>query len=168
VVASPAPDATPDHWYWRESPVPPGEAVVFDVDGVLSDASSRQHFLEYPRRDWEAFFQACGDDEPIDEVARLLEVLDAAYRVVLLTARPLRVQPQTVAWLDRYKLRWDLLIMRDAGDYSASRSFKREAVDDLRDYGFDLRLAFEDDRRNVDMFHAAGIPCVYIHSGYYD
>jgi phosphoglycolate phosphatase-like HAD superfamily hydrolase len=168
VVASPAPDATPDHWYWRESPVPPGEGVVFDVDGVLSDASSRQHFLEYPRRDWEAFFQACGDDEPIDEVARLLEVLDAAYRVVLLTARPLRVQPQTVAWLDRYKLRWDLLIMRDAGDYSASRSFKREAVDDLRDYGFDLRLAFEDDRRNVDMFHAAGIPCVYIHSGYYD
>jgi phosphoglycolate phosphatase-like HAD superfamily hydrolase len=168
VVASPAPDATPDHWYWCESPVPPGEAVVFDVDGVLSDASSRQHFLEYPRRDWEAFFQACGDDEPIDEVARLLEVLDAAYRVVLLTARPLRVQPQTVAWLDRYKLRWDLLIMRDAGDYSASRSFKLEAVDDLRDYGFDLRLAFEDDRRNVDMFHAAGIPCVYIHSGYYD
>jgi hypothetical protein len=73
-----------------------------------------------------------------------------------------------VAWLDRYKLRWDLLIMRDAGDYSASRSFKLEAVDDLRDYGFDLRLAFEDDRRNVDMFHAAGIPCVYIHSGYYD
>jgi phosphoglycolate phosphatase-like HAD superfamily hydrolase len=168
VVASPAPDATPDHWYWRESPVPPGEAVVFDVDGVLSDASSRQHFLEYPRRDWEAFFQACGDDEPIDEVARLLEVLDAAYRVVLLTARPLRVQPQTVAWLDRYKLRWDLLIMRDAGDYSASRSFKLEAVDDLRDYGFDLRLAFEDDRRNVEMFHGEGIPCVYIHSGYYD
>jgi hypothetical protein len=34
--------------------------------------------------------------------------------------------------------------------------------------GFDLRLAFEDDRRNVDMFHAAGVPCVYIHSGYYD
>ena len=33
---------------------------------------------------------------------------------------------------------------------------------------FDLRLAFEDDRRNVDMFHAEGVPCVYIHSGYYD
>jgi hypothetical protein len=41
-------------------------------------------------------------------------------------------------------------------------------VDDLRHYGFDLRLAFEDDRRNVEMFHGEGIPCVYIHSGYYD
>jgi len=135
---------------------------------VLSDASNRQHFLEDPQRDWDAFFAACGDDALIDEVARLLEVLDDDLGVVLLTARPLRVRPQTLAWLDRYKLRWDLLIMRDYGDYSASRTFKRDAVDELRVWGFDLRLAFEDDRRNVDMFHGEGIPCIYIHSGYYD
>ena len=89
------------------------------MDGVLSDATSRQHFLEYPRRDWDAFFAACGDDALIDEVARLLDVLDPTFQIVLLTARPLRVRPQTLAWLDRYKLRWDLLIMRDFGDYSA-------------------------------------------------
>ncbi|MDD9369247.1 MAG: hypothetical protein PV358_03970 [Acidimicrobiales bacterium] len=159
---------TPDHWHWREAPVRGAPAVVFDMDGVLSDASSRQHFLEHPQRDWDAFFAACGEDQLIDEVARLLEVLDADLRIVLLTARPLRVRPQTLAWLDRYKLRWDLLIMRDYGDYSASRSFKRESVAHLRRYGFDLRLAFEDDRRNVDMFHGEGIPCVYIHSGYYE
>lgn len=141
---------------------------MFDVDGVLSDASSRQHFLAAPRRDWDAFFAACGDDAPIDETARLLDLLDPAVGVVLLTARPLRVRPQTVAWLDRYGLRWDLLVMRDHGDHSTSRAFKRDTVDELREAGFDLRLAFEDDRRNVDMFHAEGVPCVYIHSGYYD
>lgn len=160
--------ATPDHWRWRDGPVPPGPAVVFDIDGVLSDASRRQHFLESPRRDWDAFFEACGDDELIDDVARLLDLLDADHHVVLLTARPLRVRPHTLAWLDRYRLRWDLLIMRDWGDYSASRSFKREAVSALRQRGLDLRLAFEDDRRNVEMFHAESIPCIYIHSGYYD
>ena len=58
--------------------------------------------------------------------------------------------------------------MREPGDYSASRAYKQEAVADLRAYGLDLRLAFEDDRRNVDMFHAEGVPCIYIHSGYYD
>ena len=41
-------------------------------------------------------------------------------------------------------------------------------VEELRAYGLDLRLAFEDDPRNLDMFHAEGIPCVYIHSGYYE
>jgi len=145
-----------------------GNAIVFDMDGVLSDASRRQHYLEWPYRDWEAFFEACGEDELIGEVARLLDVISSEHHIILLTARPIRVQSQTIGWLKRYDLRWDLLIMRDFGDYGASRNFKQRTVVDLRTYGFDLRLAFEDDRRNYQMFHAEGIPCVYIHSGYYD
>jgi hypothetical protein len=161
-------DVTPGNWHWREAPVPPGSAVIFDLDGVLSDAAGRQHFLEWPQPDWESFFEACGDDDLIAEVARLLDVIGDEHRIVLLTARPIRVQPQTLAWLKRYELRWDVLIMRDFGDYGASREFKRFVVGELREYGFDLRLAFEDDRRNYLMFHQEGVPCVYIHSGYYD
>lgn len=129
---------------------------------------SRQHFIESGRRDWEAFFDACGDDPLIEEVATLLSLLDENLRIVLLTGRPVRVQPQTLAWLERYELRWDLLIMRDYGDYAAARDFKRSTVADLRRFGFDLRLAFEDDRRNLEMFRHEGVACVYIHSGYYD
>lgn len=158
----------PPNWHWRAGPVEPGQAVVFDMDGVLSDAAGRQHYLDRPLRDWEAFFAACGDDTLIDEVARLLELLREDQRIVLLTARPMRVLDQTLGWLDRYQLRWDLLVMRDFGDYDASRHFKQRSVAELRGYGFELRLAFEDDRRNVHMFHSEGVPCIYIHSGYYD
>ncbi len=157
----------PDNWCWRDGPVDVGETVVFDMDGVLSDATRRQHYLEWPRRDWESFFEECGDDALIDEVARLLDCLDPGLRIVLLTARPIRVQPQTLRWLERYGLRWDLLIMRDWGDYMAAPHFKRLTTQELRAFGFDLRLAFEDDQRNVDMFHSEGVPCVYIHSGYH-
>ncbi|HXX91628.1 MAG TPA: hypothetical protein VEI83_15525 [Acidimicrobiales bacterium] len=158
----------PPNWSWRAGPVEPQAAVVFDIDGVLSDAAGRQHFIERGRRDWDAFFEACGDDPLVDEVARLLELLDPALTVVLLTGRPLRVRPQTLAWLAHNRLRWDLLVMRDRGDYAQVSRFKRGAVHDLRSYGLDLRLAFEDDPRNRDMFHAEGIPCIYIHSGYYE
>jgi hypothetical protein len=159
----------PDNWRWREGPPLPGSAVIFDIDGVLSDAASRQHFIDGPgRRDWDAFFDACGDDPLIEEVACLLHLLDGDLSVVLLTGRPIRVQTETVAWLKRYEVRWDLLIMRDFGDYSAAREFKRWTVADLRRFGFQLRLAFEDDRRNLEMFRAEGVPCVYIHSGYFD
>jgi pyridoxine 5'-phosphate synthase PdxJ len=58
--------------------------------------------------------------------------------------------------------------MREGGDYSMAREFKEDAVADLRAKGFDLRLAFEDDRRNAEMFRDSGVPCIYIHSGYYD
>jgi hypothetical protein len=143
--------------------------VLVDIDGVLSDATGRQHFLEdEAKRNWRAFFDACGDDALIAEVSLLLELLDHDLAVVLLTGRPVRVQPQTLAWLERYGVRWDLLIMRNAGDYAAAREFKRGTVGELRKCGFDLRLAFEDDRRNLEMFHEEGLPCVYIHSGYYE
>lgn len=147
-----------------------GDAVVFDMDGVLSDAAGRQHYLEGPQEewDWRAFFDACGDDELIDDVAVLLHLLDPSLRVVLLTARPLRVQPQTLAWLDRYRLRWDLLVMRPPKRYELSLDFKRDSIADLRAAGLEPRLGFEDDIRNRDMFRAEGVPCVYIHSGYYD
>jgi hypothetical protein len=158
----------PPNWLWRAQPVPAGQAVVFDIDGVLSDAAGRQHFIERGRRDWAAFFEACGDDPVIEEVARLLELLDRRLAVVLVTGRPLRVRPQTVAWLDRYGLRWDLLVMRDRGDYDRVTVYKRGVVHQLRQYGFDLRLALEDDPSNHAMFVAEGVPCVYIHSGYYE
>jgi len=158
----------PDNWRWRDGAVPAGPTVVFDLDGVLSDAAGRQHFIEYPYPDWEGFFEACGEDSVIAEVGRLLDVIDSTFVIALLTARPIRVQPQTVGWLHRFGLRWDVLIMREFGDYMAARVFKQRSVGELRAFGFDLRLAFEDDRRNVDMFHSQDVPCVYIHSGYYD
>jgi len=164
-------DEVRPNWWWhadRGSAHPGGDAVIFDIDGVLSDAAGRQHFIERGQRDWSAFFEACGDDPVIEEVACLLELLDASLAVILLTGRPLRVQPQTLAWLERYGLRWDLLVMRDRGDYAQVTSFKRQVVADLRQRGFTLRLALEDDPSNHAMFVAADIPCVYIHSGYYE
>ncbi len=108
--------------------MPAGKAVVFDLDGVLSDAASRQHYLESGRRDWDAFFEACGQDPLIEEVAVLLGLLDPGISIILLTARPLRVQPQTLAWLARYQLRWDLLIMRDFGDHASAARFKQRTT----------------------------------------
>jgi phosphoglycolate phosphatase-like HAD superfamily hydrolase len=144
--------------------------VVFDVDGVLSDATHRQHFLEGPGMYWDSFFQACGEDPLIVETARMGQLLDASHRVVLLTARPIRVRPQTLRWLGVHAdaVRWDLLIMRDEDDWGSSRSYKAGVLRDLQGLGFDVRLALEDDPRNVEMFRKAGVPTIYIHSGYYE
>jgi phosphoglycolate phosphatase-like HAD superfamily hydrolase len=145
-------------------------AAVFDLDGVLSDAAGRQHFLDGStgRKDWRAFFAASGDDPLIEDVHRLLSLLDTSLTIVLLTARPTTVREQTLAWLDRYRVRWDLLVMRPERQYQPAVDFKGAMVSALRASGLDLAIAFEDDRRNVDMFRAGGVPCVYIHSGYYE
>ena len=91
---------------------------------MLSDATHRQHFLEGPMMYWEEFFRACGEDPLIVENALTGQLFDPDLRVVLLTARPERVRPQTMAWLERHRdrLRWDLLIMREEDDWGSSRS----------------------------------------------
>ncbi len=157
----------PGTWTWRAAPRGPGPAVIFDIDGVLADASGRQHHLAGLRRDWDAFFATCGEDPIIPEVARLLELLDPELAVVLLTARPARVRAQTLEWLASHALRYDLLVMREPGDRLSSRDFKRAETLGLRRYGFELQLAVEDDPANLEMFESEGVPCLYVHSGYY-
>jgi hypothetical protein len=154
-------------WTWRRDRVA-GAAVVFDLDGVLSNAAARQHYIKGPRPDWEAFFQASAEDPLIDEMATLLGLLSPDLVIALLTARPARIAELTVGWLIRYELRWDLLVMRRDGDYRPARVFKQEAVRDMGARGIDLKLCVEDDLRNVEMFRGEGLPALYIHSGYYD
>lgn len=166
-----APSLIPNHWLFQDpSGVGiDGPTVVFDIDGVLADAAGRQHFIDGPdRRDWDRFFAMCGEDPLIEEVAVLLSLLDASLNVVLLTGRPLSVQTETLAWMKRYDLRWDILIMRNFGDHSAAKEFKSVSIQEMRLNGIIPVLAFEDDRRNVQMFRDEQVPCVYIHSGYYD
>src|SRR5579872_6227025 len=161
-------DAARASWWWREGPLRGGEAVVVDIDGVLSDAQWRQHLLVGHRPDWEGFFSAAAEDPVVHEVHTLLELLDDALRVLLVTARPVRVRPETLSWLGAHRLRYDLLVMRPSGELAPAVEVKRAVVDDLREQGFVLRLAIEDHPAIRDMYDAAGVPCLYLHSGYYD
>jgi beta-phosphoglucomutase-like phosphatase (HAD superfamily) len=143
--------------------------VLFDLDGVIANGDHRQHLLATTgRKDWKGFFAKAGEDTLIEEVAALTVLLDPSLQRILLTARPTSIQDITLEWLSRFSVRWDLLVMRREGDFSPSPEAKLHAVEQLRDHGFQILLALDDDQRNVDMFRAAGIRCLYIHSGYYE
>lgn len=161
-------DDTRSHWWWRDGRLTPSRAVVVDIDGVLADAQGRQHHLAWGRHDWEAFFAASGEDPVMDEVARLLTLLDRDLAILLVTARPIRIRETTLEWLAAHDLRWDLLVMRPRDELLPAVDFKRAVVDELVDEGFSLELAIEDDPLNRDMYVEGGVPCLYLHSGYYN
>lgn len=158
----------PKNWQWRDNPIDGGRAVVFDIDGVLSNAEERQSLIAGPKADWKAFFEACGNDETIPGPCRLLDLLSPDVARILVSGRPLQVREETLDWLDRKKLPWDLLIVRDRGEYSDSKQFKQQTVRRLRVMGFDIALALEDDPLIKEMFEEEDIPCMYVHSGYYN
>ena len=147
---------------------PTGSVVIVDMDGVISDASGRQHFLDGSNKDWWAFFEASVDDPPIPEVIGLVERLTENRTIILLTARPSGSADTTLEWLDRHGVRWDLLAMRKDDDHASSPEVKRAILLELRGDGYEPVLAIDDDPENLVMYRSEGVPTVYIHSGYYD
>jgi len=159
----------PENWTWADSPVPSGPCVLVDVDGVIADGWHRQHFLQNGKRDWKNFFANAFGDSPIPGSVALTQQFDPAVSVVLLTARPYTLHDITVDWITAHGYRWDLLIMRAPSDSGiSSPDFKKRSVLELQDCGFAPQLAVDDDQRNIDMFRNAGLPALYLHSGYYE
>ena len=146
----------------------PGSTLIVDIDGVISDASARQHFLDAAERDWWGFFNASVDDPPIYESLKLVNRLAEGHVIALLTARPEKLASTTLTWLDKNKIDWDLLFMRDDDDFRSSPDTKFDLLSKLRDVGYDPILAIDDDPRNLVMYRSEGIETVYVYSGYYE
>ncbi|MCY3960879.1 MAG: hypothetical protein OXG34_04320 [bacterium] len=157
---------TSSHWTWRDAPLDGGPAVIVDVDGVISDGSNRQHLAQARR--WDEFFAGCPNDPPLEAAVALVNSLASDITVVLLTARPWPLLDDTLAWLKTHQVRWDLLILRPPNSGKRSRAYKAAEVANLRQHGFELLCALEDDPRNVEMYAETDVPCVYVYSGYYD
>ncbi len=110
---------------------------------------------------------AATQDSIIPEQVDFLSEVPDHQVIALVTSRPDWVDRITVEWLERHKIRWDLLIMRCTGDYGRAADIKAYAVHQLRAEGFEPILAIDDHPANIDAYRTLGIETVYIESGYH-
>ena len=161
----------PDNWHPRGAAPRPGPVVLLDLDGVIADAAHRQSFLHQEEPDWSGFYAGVAGDGVIAAGRALAASLAADLPVLILTGRIDEVADCTRTWLDDNGIRWDMLICRPSAEDDDSRpavDYKRDEISRLRDRGFEPRLAADDNRKIVAMYEEAGIPALYIPSGYYD
>jgi hypothetical protein len=94
--------------------MPRPRLVTCDIDSTLADTHIRAAAMinrdDRSATDWTAYAQACASDSPTDVIA-LLSALCMSQTIALVTARPPESYPQTVAWLHRYRVPFDLLFM---------------------------------------------------------
>jgi beta-phosphoglucomutase-like phosphatase (HAD superfamily) len=138
------------------------KAVVWDLDGTLSDDRARAHYVEVEQgraRDWESYFDAIDQDPPIAASMEILQAMRAhGSRVVFLTGRPDYTREKTEKWLRANGLdEYDRLVMRPAGERRPAGYFKAEAVAALREE-YELVCAFEDRIDVADALRLAGVP----------
>ncbi len=157
--------AYPENWCWNGAPIQPGPVVLVDLDGTIADAEERMRGIEKDRENWLDYMVGAGEDGLIVEVARLVQLLTSDVAVVMLSARPISILEETREWLTLHSVRWDLMILRGTTSIDRPRHFKKHRTRELKERNFEPVLALDDDRRNVEMYHSEGVPCLYVHSG---
>lgn len=138
------------------------KAVVWDLDGTLSDDRARAHFVEVQEgrtRDWMSYFDAIDSDPPI---AASMEVLRALHghgiRILFLTGRPEYTREKTMKWLQANGLvDYDRLLMRPGGERRPAGDFKVEVIQSLRGF-YEVVCAFEDRIDVAEALRVAGVP----------
>ena len=142
--------------------------AIFDLDGVLSDAAHRQQYLRTDPPDWDNFGARAHLDPPIDFGHREVARFSTDHCVVVVTARPAPMFEATRDWLLRHDFAVDLAVLRPVDDLRPSHEMKREQLLRIREHGGDVRVAFEDEIANLEMYRAHDVDAIYVHSGYYD
>lgn len=135
--------------------------VIVDIDGTLADCEHRRHHVEGEKKDWDAFFEGMDADVPIQGVVRLVEALDRMrHPIVLITGRYERYRQRTIAWLLKWGIPYDQLIMRpegtiDISDVDLKRSIFRENF-----RAGDILFTIEDRASVVKMWREEGLLCL--------
>jgi predicted kinase len=138
-----------------------GRCIIVDIDGTLADCRHRlHHVLPGGKRDWQAFFEAMGDDLPIGPVVDLVMAAFLEYKIVLSSGRPADHRRETIHWLNLYGIGFDDLYMRPAGDTRPDHVVKREMLDKIREDGYEPFIVIDDRPSVVNMWREAGLICL--------
>jgi phosphoglycolate phosphatase-like HAD superfamily hydrolase len=144
-------------------------AIIFDIDGVLSDPSRRIEFAK--NKDWDSFNGLASADYPFKEVCSICRSLSKDFKIVFLTGRPKKYFSQTVKWLHEnvFLLQQTTmhLVMRPTDDFRKSSEFKLSELNKLKEQ-YTIVAAFDDNEDVVKMYKEQGVKIFALQSMYED
>lgn len=141
--------------------------VIADLDGTIAFIQHRLYFIQKEKPDWDMFFKLCVSDAPNTNVIDTLNRLkNSGCTIVILTGRSDMVKKETVEWLKKYKVPYDMLVMRKQYDRTSDTIFKsRELPNILASLSMttdDILCVLEDRQRVVDMWRKMNIACFQV------
>lgn len=151
-----------------ETPLPPAprrytgpttqqymDAWLVDIDGTLALMGDRSPYA------WEDV----GVDTPNAPVVKIVNNLQSNHFIILLSGRDESCRLETVAWLDRYRIPYDELLMRPAGDNRKDAIVKQELFWEHVAHRYNVVGVFDDRQQVVDMWRSLGLMCAQVAPG---
>lgn len=142
--------------------------IVFDLDGTLALDTHRSHHLMGENKNWKLYFDLCESDPPNAPIVQMYDNLIGApeARVEIWTGRVDSHEVPTIRWIEDHLIYPpDRLRMRSADDRTDDDQMKRAWLNEAREVGDEVILAFEDRQRVVDMWREEGVVCAQVAEG---
>ena len=150
--------------------------AVIDIDGTVSKVGDRLKYLQQDKKDWDAFYAACEEDEPIEHMCKTVASLMQTHTVVFCTGRRDSVKEATTRWIykniiakyavDNTEL---FLAMRPDGDHRHDTEVKPEmlgrALARIKARTSDIDFILEDRNSMVDEWRKLGFVCIQVAAG---
>ena len=139
-------------------------AVIFDVDGTVTNSNHRQYVLKETPIDWKRYFYLGAEDAPKLTIIRVLEMYNhMGYAVIMLTGRPELYRYQTEVWLKQYEVPFDVLFMRGNDDHRKNHEFKQECYQKMIRHRFNVVAAYDDSDYVCQMWRQEGVQCLQVY-----
>jgi hypothetical protein len=145
--------------------------VIADLDGTIALIDHRRHWLDKEKHPelssderWRRFYAASHKDPPNIPVIHTLQALRWSwYEIHIFSGRSDEVQVQTLAWLNKFNVPFQLLKMRPAGDFTPDEELKRQWI---AEYDLSQILCVFDDRAKVvQMWRQLRLTCFQVAPG---
>jgi len=142
--------------------------VIFDLDGTLANIDKRRNLAtKNGKMNWNVFFNPNNIDldTPNQAVINMANILYSQdYIIYILSGRSDKTYQATIAWLDKHKVNYDLLIMRPQNQlYKKDSDLKQSWLDTI---GKDrVSMVFDDRQQVVDMWRQNGLPTFQVADG---
>lgn len=136
-------------------------AIICDLDGTLTDTSHRLHYVQGPKKDWDAFFDGIPDDPIVGPVADIVDMYAADGAAILLcSGRPEKCREKTQEWLNKNDVEYTRLYMRPDDDRRPDHIVKSQILDGILADGYEPIFVLDDRASVVNMWRERGLTCL--------
>lgn len=146
------------------------KTVIFDLDGTLAIIDKRRELSIKPngKMNWKTFFepdniQLDEPNVPVIEMAKMLK--KQGHSVVIFSGRDSISRAETIEWLNKFKVPFDVLKMRPQGSHTPDDVLKQNWLDKLFPNNSDILCIFDDRDKVVKMWRENGISCFQVAPG---
>lgn len=146
------------------------KTVIFDLDGTLALIDERRALASKGngKINWKIFFDPTNIslDKPNVPVIEMAKTLKAqGHSVVIFSGRDSISRTETIAWLNRFGVPFDVLKMRPEGSFTPDDVLKQDWLDQLFPDKSDILCIFDDRDKVVKMWRSNGIACFQVAPG---